>query len=250
MRSHLFLGLAPALLLGCPPADPSSSGPDGQDTGEDTGALPAGSDSDTAGPSPHDEDALTRPTQLELTYDPARDWMYFTWAPVPGATAYLVLWRVDPGVTAHSQPMPPTQTIDYGHSGVVPDHVYCYRVQAARQGEIGPLSREVCALAGRADNPLPADPQNLSAHRGGDGAIELSWDPVPGALHYQVFWNTTRVVAPPAPALEPTSQTSQRHEPAAPNAHLCYRVQAISEFGGGPLSREACLEDESSLELR
>lgn len=60
---------------------------------------------------------------------------------------------------------------------------YWYRVRACNDAGCGPWSAPVRGYAGR-----PPAPENVLASQGDfSDKIRISWDPVPGATHYQVF---------------------------------------------------------------
>jgi hypothetical protein len=87
---------------------------------------------------------LAAPTAVSVAYQQAKNWNYISWTPAAGATAYVVYWGTSPGVTSSSNALDPTNTTDYGHSGVQAGWTYYYRVAARNAvGQEGPLSTEV-----------------------------------------------------------------------------------------------------------
>ena len=134
--------------------------------------------------SPSPAQQTSRPAVLpapELTAQPADRAVSLTWTPVTGAARYeLWSWTSDDGwqqiggdnLTATS----------YSHAGIAPGVTCYYQIRAVNpDGEAGEWSQRVYAtLPGNL--PAPA----LTA-RASTGAIDLSWDPVPGAARYELW---------------------------------------------------------------
>lgn len=85
------------------------------------------------------------PANVSAEYEPAHSWNYITWDAVPDATEYRVYWGTEPYVTNTSELLSPTNTTDYGHTGVVPGYTYYYRVAAVTAGVESALSEQVSA---------------------------------------------------------------------------------------------------------
>lgn len=77
-------------------------------------------------------------------------------------------------------------------------------------------------------------PESVSAEATGDGEVRISWDPVPGAVGYQVLWGGL-----PIAELGPGATVFLDH-PVTPGSAACYRVAARGRCGDVAVSHESC----------
>lgn len=112
-----------------------------------------------------------------------------TWDAVPEATSYNLYYAADPSVAPGNWTALTEGAVRSGVAspvqltGLRPAYGYYFVVTAVNaQGESAPSARVRAVPTG----PIPS-PTALAA-TAGDGLALLSWDPVPGATHYTVFW--------------------------------------------------------------
>ncbi len=79
----------------------------------------------------------------------------------------------------------PAGTLTYADSAVMTDSTYQYRLQAQSAAGYGPRTAAVSAVV-TIPPPPPADPTYVAAAQVGATTVQLAWDPVPGATHYDV----------------------------------------------------------------
>ncbi|HLY74537.1 MAG TPA: hypothetical protein VKU80_10505, partial [Planctomycetota bacterium] len=119
------------------------------------------------------------PPPVGLSASPGNGRVSLTWTAVHGATAYTVR-RADSATGPYdiiSGPAAPP-CVD---AGVMNGRTYYYAVSALNAGgESAP-----CATVTATPLPTPAAPSGLST-TAGNGEIQLSWTPVPGAISYSV----------------------------------------------------------------
>lgn len=180
------------------------------------------------------------PTGIAAAWDAANEWNLVTWNASAGALQYFVHWKEGPGVTLSSLALTPTTTTDYGHSGVVPGHQYCYRVRAVSAAGDSPLSTEACATV--PSSGPPATPLNPSvAYQAASSWNYLTWTAAPTATSYTVFWRAGGPgVSDSSDAMPDTTTTDYGHTGVVSGATYCYRVRANNAAGHSGLSAEAC----------
>jgi len=114
------------------------------------------------------------------TATPGDQQLTLSWNAVSGATSYSITWSTD---NVNFTPLVTniTQT-SYTHSGLTNGNTYYYKVVATNSsGSSAPAT-----VSGVPNIPLTA-PANLTV---GPvyGTLTLSWDPVPGATGYHIYW--------------------------------------------------------------
>ncbi len=180
------------------------------------------------------------PEMLSADYDESRCWNYITWTDV-GADEYNLYWGTEDAVETDSQLAEPTTTTDYGHSGVVPGSTYFYRVQAKfADGTLSGLSNTMQADVDiNVSRSCP--PKNVQAqYQPSLGWNYITWDNVPNATEYYVYWGTETGVTTGSEELEPTITTTYAHTGVLPDWMYCYRVASVVEDVESGLSAEVC----------
>ena len=79
----------------------------------------------------------------------------------------------------------PAATLTYTDSAVMADSTYLYRLQAQSEAGYGPRTAAVSAVVTIPPSP-PAATAYVAAAQVGATTMQLAWDPVPGATHYDV----------------------------------------------------------------
>jgi len=88
----------------------------------------------------------------------------------------------------------------------------------------------------------PSPPTNLSAtYDGANELILISWDEVPGADSYNVYWDTEPGVTKSDAKLAPTSSTNHSHPDVDSGYTYYYRVAAENSAGESGLSSEEAM---------
>ncbi len=173
------------------------------------------------------------PTGVTASYGQEND-VQVTWSPVERATAYRV-FRADAQdgtyVLLGEAPSPPySDPVGVANQG----RLYWYKVEGCNSAGCGPKSVATAGYAG-----IPPAPTNV---RASDGTyrdkIVITWDPVPGATYYQVYWDVNPDVGfKPVPGGDNVTGTSFDDTTAAPGTWYWYRVKACHATGCSALSR-------------
>ena len=111
-----------------------------------------------------------------------------TWNPVAGATGYNIYWSIAPGVTIATGTKISGATSPYVQQALVNGTTYYYIVTAVNALGEGVASAQVSASPA-APVAVPAAPAGVTA-TAGDTQITISWNPVPGATSYNIYWAT------------------------------------------------------------
>jgi len=169
------------------------------------------------------------PTRVTASPGEFRDRIHITWAAVERATFYEV-FRAE-SAAGPFQPVGDSAAPAFDDLDVVEGQLYWYRVRACNATGCGPESTVVSGYAGR-----PPAPANVRASENLPAKITITWDPVPGATHYQVFRDLHRegtfgsfVGMVETPVIEDTT--------AAVGLRYWYRVRAFNDHGGSALSQ-------------
>lgn len=106
-----------------------------------------------------------------------------SWAAVERATTYKVSRAESSAGPFQALATPVTTPLD--DLGVEQGRLYWYKVQACNETGCGPESAAVVGYAG-----YPPAPANVQASDDFSDKIVITWDPIPGATHYQVHRDT------------------------------------------------------------
>jgi alpha-tubulin suppressor-like RCC1 family protein len=114
-----------------------------------------------------------------------------SWGSVSGATAYTLYWSPAPGVTKGNGTRIPDVSRPYVHGGLASGTAYHYVVTAMNLGGEGNASAEVGAM------PIVPAPTGVAATlQAAARTATVSWNPVPAASGYTLYWSNTRGVTP------------------------------------------------------
>ncbi len=177
----------------------------------------------------HDPNVPFAPKHASAT--PGDQIVSVTCSTVTNATSYTIYWSNMSGITLKDSAIR-NQSLPYIHTGLSNKTIYYYRLTAVNSYGESYLSNEVNAMP---DNYLgPPDPILITA---GDQSITLTWDAVPHALSYQVFWalhsNVTK-----SDSTIPLFQSPCLHEPLVNGSTYYYRVRAVNAISESAFSIE------------
>jgi len=160
-----------------------------------------------------------------------------SWTPVSGATSYNIYWNTAGSVTTSDDVIGTSASLLL-HPNLTNGIIYYYAVTAVNAEGESTLSTEVSAtpvLSGGTGTP-PSAPTGVNAI-GGDNQITIYWDPVEGALGYNIYWNITGGVTTADEAIG-SSTTLFTHTDITNGMNYYYAVTAINEYGESNLSAE------------
>ena len=109
-----------------------------------------------------------------------------TWDSVSGATSYNLYWSTSPGVfkTSYTEKIS-NVTTPFTHSGRINGTTYYYVVTAVNNYGESDESTQVSATLGQPPSP----PTGVSA-TADNKQVTISWNEVPGATSYNLYWST------------------------------------------------------------
>ena len=213
----------------------------------------------TATPTPTSAQAASPLTPPALTAAAVGNAIELRWDPVPGAVRYKLRVWWDP--LPHWQDLggDDITAAPYTHTGLTPGRKYYYTIRAVNAaGEMSAWQQDHASATVPAGSDAapptptptltpPASPSPTSTHTPApsasrltppaltaaavEGAIELRWDPVPGAVRYRlkVWWD-------PLPAWKPiagngVSATAYTHTDVIPGRKYFYTIRAVNAAG-------------------
>jgi len=161
------------------------------------------------------------------TANPGDTEVTVSWNPVSGASSYNIYWDTTSGTGTGGTKITGV-TSPYVHTGLTNGTTYYYVVTAVTSGVESAPSSEASAVPG-APSGLAASP--------GDAQVTLSWNAFPGALSYNLYWDTLSGV---------TTSSNKITGAASPYVHASltngttyyYKISAVTSSGEGPLSAE------------
>ncbi|MBF0292135.1 MAG: hypothetical protein HQK86_08270 [Nitrospinae bacterium] len=154
------------------------------------------------------------------------------WGNVLSATSYNIYWTTTPPVTTASAKIPGVAS-PHMHTGLTNGTPYYYAVTAENPVGESALSSQVSATPQAA---LPTAPTGLSA-AGGNAMVTLTWNPVAGAISYNLYWTITPPVTL-ASNMIPVVVSPYNHITDINGVTFYYRVTAVNAAGEGPLSAQ------------
>jgi len=173
------------------------------------------------------------PTGVTASLGQFEDQVQVTWVAVDRATTYRV-FRTD---TEHGtyQLLGTSSSLVYADAAGTENQgrLYWYKVQACNMVGCGPESAAVVGYAG-----YPPAPTNVQASDGTyPNKIVITWNPVPGATHYQVFRDRNPDVGfPIVPGADNVTTTPFDDTTATAGIRYWYRVKACNAQGCSLLS--------------
>jgi formylglycine-generating enzyme required for sulfatase activity len=149
-----------------------------------------------------------------------------TWGSVTDAAFYVIYWRASDG--SGDSHLAPASSYSYMHTGLVNGVSYSYWMTAKdAAGVEGVTSLTVVAIPKESVKPPPA-PVALSAEAG-DGQVIFSWQAVPGAVSYMLYWEVAGGAVDSFSISE--SDTEFTHNGLVNGTSYTYWVTAVNAAG-------------------
>jgi len=175
--------------------------------------------------------AVPPPAPTNVRVSPGASQIAVSWDPVATADSYNLYWSASTGFQPSAGNLVENASSPEVVGSLTPGVAVYFLVTAVNDGLEGAASDEV---SGR---PLPAVPANVEA-AASDGEVGLSWDAVPDADSYNVYWSATAGVDIGTAAVAPTASTSWTHTPLPNGATTYYVVTALAGAAEGEPSAE------------
>lgn len=145
-----------------------------------------GSSSAPASATPSTQATVIPPPPTGVTATGGTAQAIIRWDAAPGATSYNIYWLKSPGGTNPVWTKITNANAPYVQTGLAAGAMYNYIVTAVNNaGESSPSS-QVFAWT----DSLPSAPTMVIA-TGGAGTVTLTWNPVPEATSYNLYWSTS-----------------------------------------------------------
>lgn len=154
-----------------------------------------------------------------------------TWAPSRGADGYVIYWSEDRGVTPTTGKAIAEASSPFVHDGLSAGRQYHYIVTAINNAGASAPSAEVSALL------PPGAPTGVTA-LSGDSSNTVSWQAVPQAERYRVYWSTQPGVSKTNGAALDTAAGPMLHGALQNGTPYYYVVTAVGAGGEGPASAQ------------
>ena len=154
-----------------------------------------------------------------------------TWAPSKGADGYIIYWSETRGVTPATGQAIQEVTSPFVHEGLSAGKPYHYVVTAVNSAGVSPPSAEVSALL------PPGAPAGVTALPG-DSSNTVSWQAVPQAERYRVYWSTQPGVSKATSTVVDLTAGPLLHAGLQNGTPYYYVVTAVGAGGEGPVSAQ------------
>jgi DNA-binding beta-propeller fold protein YncE/fibronectin type 3 domain-containing protein len=177
------------------------------------------------------------PAPTGVTATPGDRQVTVAWQAVTGATSYNLYWSNANGVTKANGTKVAGVTSPYTHTSLTNGQSYYYLVTAVGPG--GESAESSQASATPATLPTPA-PTGFTATVG-DGTVTLSWQSVPVAATYSVYWSNRAGVTKASGTQIPNVTSPYGHQQLMNGKTYYYVVTAV-----GPASESAESEEKSA----
>jgi len=154
-----------------------------------------------------------------------------TWAPSRGADGYVIYWSEDRGVTPTTGKAIAEASSPFVHDGLSAGRQYHYIVTAINNAGASAPSAEVSALL------PPGAPTGVTA-LSGDSSNTVSWQAVPQAERYRVYWSTQPGVSKTTSTVVDLTAGPLLHAGLQNGTPYYYVVTAVGAGGEGPVSAQ------------
>ncbi len=189
----------------------------------------------------HGETAPDGVTASGLSAVAGKQNVTLTWPKVADAVWYNLYWQRI-GSTTSSVNKIVNVTSPFVHERLASGATYQYQLKAGN--DLGERDTGFTATI----TLVPGRPQAVEVQASAAQTATLQWEPVTGALHYRIYWNTSGKVTTSDPAVT-AMQASYLHQNLRPGARYFYRIAAQNSAGEGELSRETSVQLTSAAPL-
>ncbi len=165
-----------------------------------------------------------------VTAVPGDGQVTISWNPVPGATSYNIYSSTTAGVTTATGTKIANASSPAIQTGLTDGTAYYYIVTAVNAIGESAAPAEVSATPA-APVAVPAAPAGVTAVPG-DGQVTISWNPVPGATSYNIYWSTTAGVTT-ATGTEITGARNPKRKQTSANKSAAELAAAPEYFNQG-----------------
>jgi fibronectin type 3 domain-containing protein len=155
------------------------------------------------------------------------------WSPVAGAEQYHLYWSTTPGVSKLNGTKIPDVKNGLIVTSLQNGTAYYYILTSANPGGESVASKEVSATP----QISPAAPPVLSG-KVGDSKITLSWEEVPTAASYNLYWSKSPSVEKEASTIIVDVQSGFEHTGLQNNQAYYYKIASVNAGGEGAVSQE------------
>jgi len=170
------------------------------------------------------------PAPWQLLIDSADNQITIDWENVWGADSYNIYWSTDPGVTKHNGIMLTYVDNPFIHSDIINGVSYYYVLTSNYADHESADSTEVSAIPG-----APLLPTEVAANASDIGII-ISWDDVPLATSYNLYWSNEPEVTTSGAPIEGVSSPYTHTDLIGLSYY--YVVTAVNSFGESKKSPE------------
>jgi subtilisin family serine protease/fibronectin type 3 domain-containing protein len=157
-----------------------------------------------------------------------------SWNAVKGAEEYAIYRTTSAELDFSAAAIAVTADPSWLDEALANDQQVQYAVRAQRQGLLGPPSPTVAVTP---SGELPRAPQGVQGVAASE-QVDLSWQAVPGAIQYRVYWSETSGVGPDAASSELLTATNWTQTGLTNGERRYFRVQSVNAQGGGAFSQE------------
>jgi predicted phage tail protein len=161
-----------------------------------------------------------------------------SWNPVPGAASYEIYYQI--GSTSASMNYAGTSSsASYTHTGLSPETTYYYYIKAVNNAGASAYSSYASGTTQQPSTP-PSAPTGVTATVLSSTSIRVSWNPVPGAASYEIYYYRGSSYSSMTYA-GTTSSTVYEHTGLSPGYNYSYYVRAVNSVGSSPNSTGASI---------
>ncbi|MDR2094762.1 MAG: fibronectin type III domain-containing protein [Treponema sp.] len=161
-----------------------------------------------------------------------------SWSAVPGAASYEIYYQK--GSTSASMNYAGTSpSASYTHTGLSPETTYYYSIKAVNSAGASGYSSSVSGTTQQA-LPPPSAPTGVTASVLSSTSIRVSWDPVPGATSYEIYYKKGYTSNPMNYAGTTTSMPFT-HTHSSWSATFYYYIRAVNDAGFSNYSSEVSI---------
>jgi len=157
-----------------------------------------------------------------------------SWQPVPGAVGYNLYWAAAAGVQTHLATRIRGVSSPYAFKPAALGVPFFFVVTAVSSLGESAASGEI-TVTGQAASAIAAAPGGVKATPA-SGSVTVTWDPVPGASEYRLYWGIQAGVGKTTGTCVPNVNSPFVHAGLANGTAISYVVTAVNSLGESPES--------------